>query len=127
MKSLDAKQRALGLKMPLILLGYATTTPEGSAMVAVPGGRSLALREVAAYAQGVGVAIANPKYPLTKAFVDQAHAAGLLVHGWTFAKAESRAAADEYKAFLDMGLDAMFSNYSDLAVHSRDEFVRTRN
>ncbi len=127
-KSLDAKQRALGLKVPLILLGYATTTPEGStAMIAVPGGRTLTLGEVAGYAQGVGVAIANQKYPLTKAFVDQAHGAGLLVHGWTFAKAESRAAADEYKAFLDMGLDGMFSNYSDLAVRSRDEFVKARN
>ena len=126
-KSLDAKQRSLGLKMPLILLGVAITTTEGTAMMGVPGGRTLALPEVARYAQGVGVAIANQKYPLTKAFVDQAHAAGLLVHGWTFAKAESRAAADEYKAFLDMGLDGMFSNYSDLAVRSRDEFVKARN
>ena len=126
-KSLDAKQRALGLKMPLILLGVAITTTEGTAMMGVPGGRTLTLREVAGYAQGVGVAIANQKYPLTKAFVDQAHAAGLLVHGWTFAKADSRAAADEYKTFLDMGLDGMFSNYSDLAVRSRDEFVKARN
>ena len=126
-KNLDAKQRALGLKMPLILLGVALTTPEGTATMGVPGGRTLTLPEVARYAQGVGVAIANPKYPLTKAFVDQAHAAGLLVHGWTFAKTESRAAADEYKAFLDMGLDGMFSNYSDLAVRSRDEFVKARN
>jgi len=126
-KSLDAKQRALGLKMPLILLGVAITTTEGTAMMGVPGGRTLTLREVAGYAQGVGVAIANQKYPLTKAFVEQAHAAGLLVHGWTFAKPDSRAAADEYKAFLEMGLDGMFSNYSDLAVRSRDEFVKARN
>lgn len=125
-KSLDAKQRALGLKMPLILLGHAITLPDGTAMMAAPGGRMLTLREVAGYAQGVGVAIANAKYPLTKNFIDQAHAAGLLVHGWTFAKIEPRAAADEYAAFLAMGLDGMFSNYSDLALKARDAFVKAR-
>ena len=60
-KSLDVKQRALGLKMPLILLGLAVTQADGFALVAVPGGRTLSLREVAAFANGIGVAIANPK------------------------------------------------------------------
>jgi glycerophosphoryl diester phosphodiesterase len=124
-KSLDAKQRALGLKMPLILLGHATASPDGSAMLAVPGGRMLSLREVAGFASGVGVAIANPKFPLTKRFVDAAHAAGLAVHGWTFAKLDAAAAADEYRTFLAMGLDGLFSNYSDLAVQARNAFVAT--
>jgi glycerophosphoryl diester phosphodiesterase len=123
LKSLVEKQRVLGLKMPLVLLGHAVTPPDGAARMAVPGGRTLSLREVATFASGVGVAIADPKYPLTKSFVDQAHAAGLLVHGWTFAKPDSAAAADEYKSFLDMGLDGLFSNYSDLAVKARDAFV----
>ncbi|MEP6874277.1 MAG: glycerophosphodiester phosphodiesterase family protein [Burkholderiales bacterium] len=125
-KSLDVKQRALGLKMPLILLGYAVTQADGFALLAVPGGRTLSLGEVAAFANGVGIGIANPKYPLTKGFVDQAHAAGLAVHGWTFAKPDATAAAVEYKAFLQMGLDGMFSNYSDLAVSARDAFVAAR-
>jgi glycerophosphoryl diester phosphodiesterase len=125
-KSLDAKQRALGLKMPLILLGHAVVLPDGTAMLAVPGDRTLSLREVASFANGVGVAVANPKYPLTKGFVDQAHAAGLAVHGWTFAIPEAKAAASEYKAFLEMGLDGLFSNYSDLAVSARDAYVATR-
>jgi glycerophosphoryl diester phosphodiesterase len=122
-KSLDAKQRALGLKMPLILLGYAATQADGTPMMGVPGGRTLGLKEVAVFAQGVGVSITNAKFPLTKAFVDQAHAAGLAVHGWTFAKADPTIAADEYRAFLAMGLDGMFSNYSDLAVAARNNFV----
>jgi len=122
-RSLDAKQRALGLKLPLILLGYAITTADGTAMMAVPGGRAVSLKDVAGFANGVGVGIGNAKYPLTKGFVDQAHAAGLAVHGWTFAKPDAAAAADEYKAFLAMGLDGMFSNYSDLAVSARDAFV----
>ena len=125
-KSLDVKQRALGLKLPLILLGYAVMQADGFALVAVPGGRTLSLREVAAFANGIGIGIANPKYPLTKSFVDQAHAAGLAVHGWTFAKPDAAPAADEYKAFLQMGLDGLFSNYSDLAVSARDAFVATR-
>jgi len=122
-KSLDAKQRTRGLKMPLILLGHAITLPDGSAMLAVPGGKMLSLREVAAFANGIGVAIANPRFPLTKSFVDQAHAAGLPVHGWTFAKPDAAAAADEYRSFLAMGLDGLFSNYSDLAVQARNAFV----
>ena len=122
-KSLHAKQRALGLTMPLIQLGVAVMQPDGTAMVGVPGGRTLALNDVAAFAQGVGVAIANAKYPLTKAFVDQAHAAGLAVHGWTFAKADATLAAAEYQAFFAMGLDGVFSNYSDLAVAARNQFV----
>jgi len=123
-QSLAAKQRVLGLKMPLILLGRAAALPDGTAMIAATGDRLLSLREVSAYAQGVGVAIGNAKYPLTKSFIEQAHAAGLLVHGWTFAKSESRAASDEYDTFLAMGLDGMFSNYSDLAVHARDAYVK---
>jgi glycerophosphoryl diester phosphodiesterase len=122
-KSLAAKQRALGLTMPLILLGYAVTQADGTAVMGVHGGRTLSLNEVASFAQGVGVSITSAKFPLTKAFVDQAHAAGLAVHGWTFAKADAKAAADEYQAFLAMGLDGMFSNYSDLAVAARNQFV----
>lgn len=125
-RSLAAKQRALGLKLPLILLGHAITQPDGSAMVAVPGGRLMSPREVAEFADGVGVAIANPKYPLTKSWVDQAHGAGLAVHGWTFAKPDPAAAANEYAAFLDMGLDGLFSNYADLALKARDAFVAAR-
>ena len=98
-KSLDVKQRALGLKLPL------------------------SMKEVAAFANRIGVAISNAKYRLTRSFVDQAHAAGLAVHGWTFAKIDPAAAADQYKAFLEMGLDDLFSNYSDLAVKSRNAFV----
>jgi glycerophosphoryl diester phosphodiesterase len=125
-KSLADKQRALGLKLPLILLGHAITLPDGSAVMAAPGGRMLALKEVAGYANGVGVAITNPKYPLTKNWVTQAHAAGLAVHGWTFAKVDPTAAADEYQAFLEMGLDGLFSNYSDLAVKARNAFTAAR-
>ncbi|MES2992590.1 MAG: glycerophosphodiester phosphodiesterase family protein [Pseudomonadota bacterium] len=125
-KSLEAKQRALGMSLPLVQLGHAITLPDGSAMMAVPGGRMLSLKDVAAYASGVGVAITNAKYPLTKHWIDQAHDAGLKVHGWTFAKADPVVAAEEYRSFLDMGLDGLFSNYSDLAVKARNAFAAGR-
>jgi len=48
------------------------------------------------------------------------------VHGWTFANADPAAAADEYRRFLEMGLDGMFSNYSDLAVQARNAFAAAR-
>ena len=122
-QSLAVKQRALGLKLPLVVLGHAVTQPDGAAMLAAPGGRMLPLKDIAGYANGVGVAITNAKYPLTRDWVAQAHAAGLAVHGWTFAKADPTAAADEYRTFLDIGLDGLFSNYSDLAVKARNAFA----
>ena len=125
-RSLADKQHRLGLNLPLILLGYAAMQSDGSATVAVIGGRTLSLREVATFASGVGLSIGNAKYPLTAAFVEQAHAAGLKVHGWTFAKADAAVAADEYARFFAMGLDGVFSNYSDLAVRARDAFVAAK-
>lgn len=126
MKRLADKQRALGMRLPLVQLGVAVTLPDGAFAIGVPGGRTLSLPEVAAYASRAGVAIGNPKFPLGTRFVEAAHAAGLPVHGWTFAKADPAAAADEYEMFFEMGLDGVFSNYSDLAVASRNAFVAAR-
>jgi glycerophosphoryl diester phosphodiesterase len=120
------KQRPLGLAVPLVLLGHAATQADGRAALAVSGGRLLPLAEVAAFAGAVGVAIGDAKRPLTRAFVDQAHAAGLAVHGWTFAKADPAVAADEFAAFLQIGLDGLIGNYPDLAVRARDAFAAER-
>ena len=83
----------------------------------------LTLQDVAGFAEGVGVVINNATYPVTQDFIAQAHEAGLKVHGWTFAKADPDAAAQEYQNYLAMGMDCMFSNYPDLAVKARDVFV----
>ena len=59
---------------------------------------------------------------MTESFVDLAHGAGLLVHGYTFSK--TGVAADvEYQKFFGWGLDGVFSNYTDLAVASRETFL----
>jgi glycerophosphoryl diester phosphodiesterase len=121
LRSMSAKQARLGTEIPQILLGAAVLLPDGSGAVRVPGGAVVKLFDVAEFAEGVGVTISNADFPVTRAFVEQAHAAGLKVHGWTFAKADAAAAADEYRRFYEMGLDGVFSNYADLAVAARTQ------
>jgi glycerophosphoryl diester phosphodiesterase len=83
----------------------------------------LSFEEVALLADGMGLLINNATYAITEAWIAAAHAAGLLVHGWTFAKSDPDLAAAEYEKYLAMGMDGMFSNYTDLAVDARDTFV----
>lgn len=59
--------------------------------------------------------------------VKDAHAAGLFVHTWTFRSEPRRLAstfkgdpAAEYKAFLALGIDGLFSDFPDQAVKARD-------
>ncbi len=127
LRSLRAKQIAQNNKMPLILLGVATTAPDGTARMGVTGAtgvQALTLKDVAAFNEGVGVLINNTTYPVTKSFIDQAHAAGLKVHGWTFAQADAAPAATEFRKYLDMGMDGMFANYPDLALIARNAYVQ---
>jgi len=127
LRSLRAKQVAQNNKMPLILLGVAVTAPDGSPRVGIVSGstvRTLTLAEVAGFTEGIGLLINNTNYPISKGYIDQAHAAGLKVHGWTFAQADAAKAATEFRSHLEMGMDGMFANYPDLAVTARDAFVK---
>ena len=127
LRSLRTKQVAQNNKMPLILLGVATTAADGTARMGVTGAtgvQALALKDVVPFTEGVGVLINNTTYPVTKSFIDQAHAAGLKVHGWTFAQADAAPAAAEFRKYLDMGMDGMFANYPDLAVTARNAYVQ---
>jgi glycerophosphoryl diester phosphodiesterase len=58
--------------------------------------------------------------------VADAHAAGLLVHTWTFRSEPRRLASDfkgdplnEYRAFYAIGVDGLFSDFPDAAVKAR--------
>lgn len=129
LRSMRTKQIAQNNKMPQILLGVATTAADGTVRMGVTGGvgvQGLTLKEVATFNEGVGVLINNTTYPVTKAFIDQAHDAGLKVHGWTFAQADATLAATEFRKFLDMGMDGMFANYPDLAVTARNAYVNSK-
>ena len=59
---------------------------------------------------------------ISEAFIDLAHGAGLLVHGYTFGKTGS-VGADEYAKFFGWGMDGVFSNHSDIAITARGAFV----
>ncbi|MGO4741728.1 glycerophosphodiester phosphodiesterase [Bosea sp. 2KB_26] len=59
--------------------------------------------------------------------VKDAHAAGLFVHTWTFRSEPKRLTSNfkgdpaaEYKAFFDLGIDGLFSDFPDAAVKARD-------
>lgn len=119
-RSIDVKQDALGADHKLVLLGAAITLPNGTAQMGVLGAGGsltlLSLADVASFAQGIGVVINYPAAPITGSFISQVHAAGLEVHGWTFATSDPTLASAEFKRYLDMGMDGVFANYPDLAV-----------
>lgn len=90
---------------------------------------SFDLREVAIYAKAIGphkdlVIPRDASRRLTTAtsLVRDAHAAGLLVHPWTFRSEDEFLPADcagnpaeEYKRFIATGIDGLFTDYPDTA------------
>jgi glycerophosphoryl diester phosphodiesterase len=129
LRSLRSKEIAQNNKMPLILLGVAVTGTDGIARMGVISGSTvtqLSLQDVASFTEGIGVVINTPTYAVTKSFINQAHAAGLKVHGWTFAKADAAPAAAEFRSHLEMGMDGMFANYPDLAVTARNSYQQAK-
>jgi glycerophosphoryl diester phosphodiesterase len=62
--------------------------------------------------------------------IEQAHRAGLIVHAWTFRSEQHRLTADyrgnplsEYLLFYRLGIDGVFSDFSDTAVVARAQFL----
>jgi glycerophosphoryl diester phosphodiesterase len=121
--------------------------PRTYADLATPQG----LREIATYADGIGPnktlivpldAQANLQDPTS--LVDDAHAAGLVVHPWTFRNENMFLPADfragdpqaetylmatgdapaEYRLYFDLGVDGLFSDYPDTAVATRTAWLR---
>lgn len=92
------------------------------------------LQDIKAYAQGVGpykrLIIPTDKSNKTQpptALVENAHKIGLFVHTWTFRNEPNYLAADyngspteEYKHIFSVGVDGVFSDFTDTAVKVRD-------
>ena len=139
------------VKVPLIQLADAGGGPAdraGEGMTYAEMMTPEGLREVATYADGVGVnkdlvlpRDASGSTTEPSRLVDDAHAQGLLVHVWTIrdenrfmasdfrrgtdpnAKGDARA---EIAAFLDAGVDGLFADYPDTAVDARDSWLESR-
>ncbi len=115
---------AATLRTPFVqaLLGSAVISSDGLPFVAVATGAApklLSFKEVATFAEIIAVVIDPSTHPISKEFIDQAHAAGLQVHGWTFATSNPSQAASQYKHYLDLGMDGLITNFTDLALTAK--------
>ncbi len=95
------------------------------------------LSEIASYADGIGpwkgsiVPVgANGRLLQPTPLVEDAHAAGLLVHPYTFRNEAQYLAAEynqdpakEYELFYHLGVDGLFSDFPETAVRVRDAWV----
>jgi glycerophosphoryl diester phosphodiesterase len=123
---------AAGQPWDLAAAGAARTYRD----LATPAG----LAGIAAYADGIGpdkrmIVPAGPGGRLLPptSLVADAHAAGLLVHPWTFRSDPPFLAAEyegdpekEYEQFFSLGVDGLFSDFADRAVQARERWRRRR-
>lgn len=80
---------------------------------------TLGLQNINDYADGVGVSISgNAVTAAYQKLINDAHAADLLVHGWTFGNNPA-----QYLSYFNAGIDGVFSNYTDIADAARDLVV----
>ena len=122
-------------KQPFDLVGSGDTRTYAD--LATPAG----LREIATYADGVGPSKdyivprnADQSSGTPTSFLDDAHAAGLVVHPYTFRRentflpAELRSSSDpaepgdltsEVRQFFGLGVDGLFTDNTDIAVAAR--------
>lgn len=145
----NLKDLARMTRLPLIQLLNGSGKPydfvvsgdaRGYADLAKPAG----LKEIAAYASGIGantnlmIPLRNGTLGTPTSLVADAHAAGLLVHGWTF-RAENTFLPNEFdsssspadlgdmagqvKAFLRLGMNGFFTDHPWLGKQARDAFV----
>lgn len=109
LQSIRTKQLALGLDMTEVFLGNAASST---------------FADLAGWVNGIGPSITNTgANAVTAAYINAAHAAGLLVHGYTFSQANPVTAATQFATYMGWGMDGVFANYADLAVTARDVLV----
>lgn len=100
------------------------------------GARPGSLTDVAKYANAIGPwkrqilrDVGKPAL-LTTTVIEQAHAAGLRVHTYTFRNEPATLAPEygndplkEYRRFYELGIDGVFSDFSDTALKARAEWA----
>ncbi len=137
-------------RLPLVQLLNGSGQPwdftvSGDARTYADLAKPAGLAEIASYAQGIGantslmIPLVAGRLGTPTTLVSDAHAADLLVHGWTF-RAENQFLPDEFdngsdpaalgrlagqvKAFLDLGMDGFFTDHAFLGVQARDAWRR---
>jgi glycerophosphoryl diester phosphodiesterase len=111
------------------------------------GNGACALGDIASYADGIGPAKTlivphddTGRSMAPTSLVDDAHAAGLFVHPWTFRRenaflplelwqGDESAPGDlaaELTAFFDLGVDGVFTDNPDIALAVRSDWARAR-
>ncbi len=109
-RSLHDKQAQMGVDFKLIVLSSSST-----ALL------NYGLANIASFADGVGPSITGAG--MSESFISAAHAAGLMVHGYTFSKNNPATAVPEYLKFFGWGMDGVFSNYADIALDARAQYI----
>jgi glycerophosphoryl diester phosphodiesterase len=113
-RSISQKQAALGQNFKLIVLSSSST-----ALV------NYGLDDINDFAYGVGVSITGAG--IGQSFIGAAHGANLAVHGYTFNKPGSNpTAVSDFLQFFNWGMDGVFSNYADVAMEARAQFLATQ-
>ncbi|MEF7615406.1 glycerophosphodiester phosphodiesterase family protein [Aquincola sp. MAHUQ-54] len=107
-QNVHARQTELGYDFNLVVLGSASAI------------NTLGLANIAAYADGVGVSITSAG--MGQSFIEAAHGVNLKVHGYTFSKFDGTA-KQQYLDFFVYGIDGVFSNFTDIAIDARTEFL----
>jgi glycerophosphoryl diester phosphodiesterase len=138
------------IDLPLVQLLDATGAPydlkaEGQPPTYADLAKPEGLAEIATYAGGIGVnksmmipRNADDSLGAPTTLVADAHAAGLIVHGWTF-RAENSFLPSEFRragseadlgdldgelaTFLALGMDGFFTDQANIGVRARDAFV----
>jgi glycerophosphoryl diester phosphodiesterase len=137
-------------RLPLVQLLNASGQPwdftvSGDARAYADLAKPAGLAEIAGYAQGVGantslmIPLVAGRLGTPTTLVRDAHAAGLVVHGWTF-RAENQFLPDDFdkgsdpaalgdlegqiRAFLDLGMDGFFTDHAFLGVQARNAWQR---
>lgn len=109
LKSIRTKQQALGMNLTEVFLGNTA---------------SASFASLAGWVDGIGPSITGGgANAVTAAYITAAHAAGLLVHGYTFSQSNPTTAATQFATYMGWGMDGVFANYADLAVTARNVLV----
>lgn len=113
--------------LPLIQLVTPAVEPSGRILFGQP---NIALARIATFADGVGAekSLLVDDRGRPTSFVADAHARHLLVHVWTFridAYPQNLYAngEEEIMFYLQLGMDGFFTDFPDIGVKVRDEFI----